>query len=150
MPNDAERILDNQSEREIWSGGPSQWQNLGWWVACVLILPIPFALWRWLVVRNMRYVLTDQRLKSSSGVFNRVTEDLELYRIKDTRFAQSFWQRMVGIGDIELSTSDATTPLVRLANIRKADEVRDTLRGLVEKRRDAKRVRELDFGHEAL
>lgn len=150
MPQSVERLADDPLEREVWSGTPSQWQNLGWWVACVLVLPIPYALWRWLVVRNTRYVLTDQRLKSSSGVFNRGTDDLELYRIKDTRFAQSLWQRMVGIGDIELSTSDATTPLVRLANIRQADQVRDTLRGLVEKRRDAKRVRELDFGHEAV
>lgn len=150
MPHDAERLPDNHSEREVWNGAPSQWQNLGWWLSCVLILPIPYALWRWLVVRNMRYVLTDQRLKSSRGVFNRVTDDLELYRVKDTRFEQSVWQRMVGIGDIELSTSDTTTPLVRLANIHHADNVRDTLRGLVEKRRDAKRVRELDFGHETL
>lgn len=150
MLDDALNLADTQTEREVWQGAPSQWQNLGWWVACVLILPIPYALWRWLVVRNQRYVLTDQRLKSSSGVFNRVTDDLELYRIKDTRFAQTVWQRLVGIGDIELSTSDATTPLVRLGNLRNADTVRDTLRGLVEKRRDAKRVRELDLGHEGL
>lgn len=150
MQHDAERLPDNASEHEVWSGTPSQWQNLGWWLSCLLILPIPYALWRWLVVRNTRYLLTDQRLKSSRGVFNRVTDDLELYRIKDTRFEQSVWQRMVGIGDIELSTSDTTTPLARLRNIRHADNVRDILRGLVEKRRDAKRVRELDFGHEAL
>lgn len=73
-----------------------------------------------------------------------------MYRIKDTRFEQSFWQRLIGIGDIELSTSDATTPLLRRGNIPDADTVRDTLRGLVEKRRDAKRVRELDFGHKAI
>ncbi|RZA29654.1 MAG: PH domain-containing protein [Lysobacteraceae bacterium] len=150
MPDDPAYMVDSQDEKEVWQGAPSQWQNLGWWLACLLVVPIPFALWRWLVVRNQRYVLTDQRLKSSRGVFNRTTDDLELYRIKDTRFAQSVWQRMVGIGDIELSTSDATTPLVRLAHIRQADAVRDTLRGLVEKRRDAKRVRELDLGHEGL
>jgi uncharacterized membrane protein YdbT with pleckstrin-like domain len=150
MSETAASLSDIGSEREVWRGAPSQWQNLGWWIACVLVLPIPFALWRWLVVRNTRYVLTDQRLKSSRGVFNRVTDDLELYRIKDTRFEQSFWQRLVGIGDIELSTSDATTPLVRIANLKDADSVRDTLRGLVEKRRDAKRVRELDLGHEAI
>ena len=33
------------SEREVWSGTPSQWQNLWAWVACVLIVPIPWALW---------------------------------------------------------------------------------------------------------
>ena len=91
MPHDAERLPDNPSEHEVWQGAPSQWQNLGWWLSCALILPIPYALWRWLVVRNTRYVLTDQRLKSSRGVFNRVTDDLELYRIKDTRFEQSVW-----------------------------------------------------------
>ncbi len=150
MTDDETPLSQSLGEQDIWQGGPSQWQNLGWWLACVLVLPIPFALWQWLVVRNTRYQLTDQRLKSTRGIFNRVTEDLELYRVKDTRFAQSFWQRLVGIGDIELSTSDATTPVVRLANIANADSVRDTLRGLVEKRRDAKRVRELDLGHDTL
>lgn len=138
------------AERIEWSGTPSQWQNLWAFVLCVLLIPIPWAIWRWLVTRTTRYTLTDQRLKSTHGVFNRVTDDLELYRVKDTRFQQSFWQRMVGIGNIVLSTSDATTPEVVLADIRGADAVRETIRRLVEIRRDAKRVRELDLGHEAL
>lgn len=137
-------------EREVWSGTPSQWQNLWAWVLCVLVVPIPWALWRALVTRSTRYTLTDQRLKTTRGVFNRVTDDLELYRVKDTHFQQTVWQRMAGIGDVVLSTSDATTPLVTLADIRGAESVRERLRGLVEQRRDAKRVRELDVGHEAL
>ena len=137
-------------ERDIWSGTPSQWQNLWAWVACVLVVPIPWALWRALVTKNTRYVLTDQRLKTTVGVFNRVTDDLELYRVKDTHFQQTVWQRMAGIGDIVLSTSDTSTPIVLMADIRGAEGVRETVRGLVEKRRDAKRVRELDVGHEAL
>jgi uncharacterized membrane protein YdbT with pleckstrin-like domain len=138
------------NEREVWSGTPSQWQNLWAWVACVLLVPIPWTLWRALVTRNTRYTLTDQRLKTTRGVFTRVTDDVELYRVKDTHFQQSFWQRMVGIGDVVLSTSDATTPIVVLASIRDAEGVREQVRALVEQRRDAKRVRELDVGHEAL
>jgi uncharacterized membrane protein YdbT with pleckstrin-like domain len=137
-------------EHPVWSGSPSQWQNLWAWVSCILIVTIPWALWRALVTRNTGYVLTDQRLKATRGVFNRVTDDLELYRVKDTHFQQTFWQRMVGIGDIVLSTSDTTTPTIVLADIRDAEGVRETVRGLVERRRDAKRVRELDVGHEAL
>jgi len=137
-------------ERAVWSGTPSQWQNLWAWVACVLLIPIPWALWRALVTRSTRYTLTDQRLKTSTGVFTRVTDDLELYRVKDTHLQQTFWQRMVGIGDVVLSTSDTTTPIVVLASIPAADSVREQLRALVEQRRDAKRVRELDVGHEAL
>ena len=138
------------SEREVWSGSPSQWQNLWAWVACLLLIPIPWALWRALATRSTRYVLTDQRLKNSRGVFNRITDDLELYRVKDTHFQQTFWQRMVGIGDIVLSTSDTTTPTVVLADIADAESVRVRIRALVEQRRDAKRVRELDVGHEAI
>ena len=137
-------------ERDVWSGRPSQWQNIGAWVACIALVPIPWALWRALVTRGTRYTLTDQRLKVTRGVFNRVTDDLELYRVKDTHFQQTFWQRMVGIGDIVLSTSDTTTPTVVVADIKDADSVRERVRGLVEQRRDAKHVRELDVGHEAI
>ena len=133
-----------------WQGRPSQWQNFWWWVSCVLLLPIPWALWRAAVVHNTVYTLTDQRLKFTRGVLTKVTDDLELYRVKDTHFQQTFWQRMVGIGDIVLSTSDTTTPTVVLADIRDAEGVRERVRALVEQRRDAKRVRELDVGHEAL
>lgn len=136
-------------ERAVWEGTPSQWSNLGWWIACVLVVTIPLALWQWLVVRNTRYVLTDQRLRKSSGVLNRRTDDLELYRVKDTRYAQSVWQRMVGIGDIEMLTSDTTSPVVLMRNIPDAERVRDTLRSLVEQRRDAKRVREVDLANES-
>jgi uncharacterized membrane protein YdbT with pleckstrin-like domain len=103
-----------------------------------------------MVTRSTRYLLTDQRLKNTRGVFNRITDDLELYRVKDTHFQQTFWQRMGGIGDIVLSTSDTTTPTVVLADIKDAEGVRERIRGLVEQRRDAKRVRELDVGHEAI
>lgn len=138
------------TERIEWSGTPSQWQNWLAYLLCVLVIPIPWAIWRWLVTRTTRYTLTDERLKATRGVFTRIADDLELYRVKDTRFEQGFWQRMVGIGDIVLSTSDATTPTVLLADIKDADTVRETLRRLVEIRRDAKRVRELDLGHETL
>ena len=139
-----------QAEREVWSGTPSQWQNVGWWIASILIVPLPFALWNWLVIRNTRYVLTDQRLKIVRGVFNRTIEDIELYRIKETRLTQTFLQRLVKLGDVALGTSDVSSPTLRLASLPDAESVRDTLRGLVEARRDAKGVRELDVGREAI
>ena len=139
-----------EAEREVWSGTPSQWQNIGWWIASILLVPLPFAIWNWVVIRNTRYVLTNERLKISRGVFNRTIEDIELYRIKDTRLTQTFLQRMVKLGDVELGTSDASSSTVRLASLPDAEAVRDTLRGLVEARRDAKGVRELDVGRDAL
>ena len=131
-------------EQTQWTGGPSQWRNLGWWLSCLLVLPIPYAIWKWLVTRNTVYTLTDQRLKFTVGVFNKVTQDLELYRVRDTKFQQSFFERMVGLGEIVLHTTDETSPVISLAYIRDAEAVREKMRGLVEARRDAKRVRYLD------
>jgi uncharacterized membrane protein YdbT with pleckstrin-like domain len=131
-------------ERIEWTGSPSQWQNLGWWLLCLLVLPIPYALWKWLLTRNTVYTLTDQRLKFTRGVLSKVTEDLELYRVRDTKFQQNFFERMAGLGEIVLYTTDETSPMISLGYIRDAEAVREKMRGLVEARRDAKRVRYLD------
>jgi uncharacterized membrane protein YdbT with pleckstrin-like domain len=131
-------------ERIEWSGHPSQWRNAGWFAACILVLPIPVALWKWLETRNTLYTLTDERLKFTRGVFTRTTEDLELYRVRDTKFSQGVLERMVGLGHIDLFTTDETSPEVRLPFIPDAESVREKIRALVEARRDAKRVRYLD------
>jgi len=131
-------------EQVVWQGHPSQWRNFWWFLSCLLLLPIPFALWMWLETRNTVYTLSDQRLKFTRGVLSKTTEDLELYRVRDTKFTQSVWERMVGLGAIELHTTDETSPMIRLPFIRDAEKVREQIRGLVEARRDAKRVRYLD------
>jgi uncharacterized membrane protein YdbT with pleckstrin-like domain len=131
-------------ERIEWTGHPSQWQNLGWFALCLLLIPIPVAVWKWLETRNTTYTLSDQRLKFTRGVFTKTTEDLELYRVRDTKFEQSLFERMVGLGKIQLFTTDETSPTIILGFIAEAEAVREKIRGLVEARRDAKRVRYLD------
>jgi len=131
-------------EQVVWVGRPSQWRNFGWFASCLLLIPIPWAIWKWLETRNTVYTLTDERLKFTRGVLTKTTEDLELYRVRDTKFQQSFWERMLGLGELELYTTDETTTVISLPYIRDAEAVREKLRGLVEARRDAKRVRYLD------
>ena len=126
-------------ERIEWTGTPSQMQNLGWYIACLLLIPIPWAIWRWAVTRNTVYTLTDQRLSIRRGVFNRVTEDLELYRVRDTRLEQTFFERMFGLGEVILFTSDASTPEIHLPWLKNAATLRESVRRLSEARRDAKR-----------
>ena len=127
-------------EQVVWQGHPSQWRNFWWFLSCLLLIPIPFAFWMWLETRNTLYTLTDQRLKFTRGVLSKTTEDLELYRVRDTKFVQS----VCGLGQIELYTTDETSPVIRLPFIANAEGVREQIRGLVEARRDAKRVRYLD------
>lgn len=136
------------NETTIWEGRPSQWTNAGWFLSCLLVLPIPFAIWRYLVVSCTRWTLTNQRLRMSSGVLNKKFDDLELYRVKDITVEQPLVQRLVGLGTIKMITSDATTPELRLSAIPDPRGVQDVLRSEVERARRERGVRELDVHDE--
>lgn len=131
-------------EGEVWSRSPSQWVNFWWFASCLLVLPIPFAFWKWLTIRCTRYTLTTQRLQLETGVFSKHLEEIELYRIKDSELDRPFIQRIVGLGSVHVLSSDATMPEMRLHSIHNADGVRELIREHVEKVRKARGVRELD------
>lgn len=131
-------------EQHVWTDTPSQWPNAGWFALGVLVLPLPWAIWKYVSTRCTKLTLTTERLRIQSGVFSKVIEEVELYRVKDTELTRSFWQRLVGLGTISLVTSDATAKDFRLANIKDAEQVRELIRGKVEIVRRARGVRELD------
>lgn len=139
--------MADSNERVEWTGTPSQWQNLGWFLSCLLLIPIPWAIWRWLVVKNTVFTLTTERLRMRRGVLNRTTDDLELYRVRDTRFEQTFWERMFGVGEVILYTTDASTPEVHIPWLKDAELLREAVRKFAEARRDAKGVRALESGN---
>ena len=164
--------MSASQENTVWSGTPSQLNNLGLYVLCALVaialiasagsfagisrtivltlvlLPVGVALWRWLVTMSTRYTLTDQRLILRRGVLGRTTDYVELYRVKDSHYAQSFFERLLGLGTITLRTTQDSAPLVLLAGMSGPESLWNQIRGLVEARRDAKGVREVDMNTE--
>jgi uncharacterized membrane protein YdbT with pleckstrin-like domain len=63
-----------------------------------LLLPLAWALWKWLEVKSTRFTLTDQRLIVSNGIFTKRTNETELYRVRDTSIEEPFFYRMFGVG----------------------------------------------------
>lgn len=133
-----------QPETTIWSGTSSQWTNFIPFVLCVLIIPIPFAIYRWLAVKCTKFTLTSQRFRIERGILNKHFDELELYRVKDITMSQPFIQRLVGLGTVAMVTSDATTPTIVLPAIAEPRIVLDQIRGEVERVRRERNVRELD------
>ncbi len=131
-------------EAPIWEDTPSQWVNVLPFLSCLLVVPIPWAVYRWLATRCTNYRLTTQRLRFSHGILNRQVDDLELYRVKDITVAQPLLLRMVGLGNLTLVTSDATTPTLPIPAIKDPLHVKDLLRERVEHLRRERGVRELD------
>jgi membrane protein YdbS with pleckstrin-like domain len=136
-------------EEIVWRGTSSQWKNFGAYflcgLFCWLIVPIFFALVRYLQTRCKIFELTTQRFKITSGVFTKTTETLELYRVKDIQTRQPFFSRLVGIENIQMTTSDASSPSVLIEAVPTSVGFADKLRNQVEIIRQQKRVREIDI-----
>jgi uncharacterized membrane protein YdbT with pleckstrin-like domain len=132
----------------IWSATEGQVVNLGYFALCLafcwLLLPIVAMVVRYLRTALHCYELTGQRLRERTGILNRQTEELELYRVKDMAIEQPLAQRLFGRGRIVLQTSDRSTPLVVLNGIAAPREVAQLLREHVEQCRATRGVREID------
>jgi uncharacterized membrane protein YdbT with pleckstrin-like domain len=137
------------AEETVWRGTSSQWRNFGVYVLCGLfcwlIVPIFIALARYLQTKCKVYELTTERLKITQGVFSKVTDTLELYRVKDLETQQPFLYRLVGVENIHINTSDQSTPFVFVEAIPSSVGFADKLRHNVELIRQQKRVREIDI-----
>jgi uncharacterized membrane protein YdbT with pleckstrin-like domain len=162
------------AEATVWRGTSSQAKNAGAFVLCGLclcvlfllfavlwrnesaidlspyilspaIVPIFIALSRFLQTKNKIYELTTERLKITEGIFNKITETLELYRVKDLETRQPFWERAFGIENVQISTADVSTPFVLIEAVLKKIGLGDKIRNAVENVRMQKRVRELDI-----
>jgi uncharacterized membrane protein YdbT with pleckstrin-like domain len=137
------------AEETVWQGRSSQWKNFGVFILCGLfcwlIVPIFIALARYLQTKCKIYELTTERLKITEGVFSKVTDTLELYRVKDLETRQPFLYRLVGVENIHINTSDVSTPFVFIEAIPSTVGFGDKLRNQVEIIRTQKRVREIDI-----
>ena len=137
------------AEEIVWRGTSSQWKNFGFYLLCGLfcwlLVPIFFGLARYFQTKCKIFELTTQRFKITSGVFSKVTETLELYRVKDIETRQPFLSRLVGIENVHMNTSDTSSPIVLIDAVPSGVGLADKLRNQVEIIRQQKRVREIDI-----
>jgi uncharacterized membrane protein YdbT with pleckstrin-like domain len=137
------------AEETVWRGTSSQWKNFGLYILCGLfcwlVVPIFMALARYLQTKNKVYELTTERIKITEGIFSKATDTLELYRVKDLETHQPFLYRLVGIENVHLNTSDASSPFILIPAIPHSVGLTDKIRNQVEVIRQQKGVREIDI-----
>lgn len=171
MPTDDAPPPSPAAEATLWSGHTSQWVHFWYYFFCILLaagisvaatvfglatagvgmlgylaLIIPLLMWltRWWVTKCTTYELTTQRLRIRAGILNKTVDELELFRVRDYTMEQPFLLRLVGLGNLTMITTDATTPTVAMRAIPNVEAVREKLRNAVQNERDRKRVRQMD------
>lgn len=157
----------NQEETLVWRGSPSQWTNLGaylFWLAvaagivaayflttvgplvlAALALPALFMLGRWLQTHFHVYEVTNERIRTSTGLLSRRTSELELYRVRDYATIEPFWLRMVGRGHLVIETADRSNAQVVLRAVPRVAWLKDQVRAHTERMRQLRGVRDLEI-----
>ena len=129
-------------EKQLYIGRPSQILNI-----------ISFIIWSWtlfvpiiiyLKTRFTVYEITDQRIKLKTGILNQEIDECELYRVRDYKVVKPFFQRIFGLGKIELVTSDRSNSNINLNGIKDPESLYNLIRDNVENIRRKTGTRELD------
>ncbi|HEX2606602.1 MAG TPA: PH domain-containing protein [Flavisolibacter sp.] len=141
-------------EKMICEVRPSQILNLGAFLICfigmaaiitlviytgnnvllaLLIIPVIYALWKYLEIQTTTLKLTDQRIIIRKGIFNKTTKETELYRVRDSSIEEPFFYRLFGCGNVLLyTTTDESDANIRLTAYKKPHWLKDQVRNYSE------------------
>ena len=87
-----------------------------------------------------KYVLTDEKLLVNTGFLSRTQEEIRLYRITDFSVKQRFLQRIFGVGNIYISSSDNAQGEFEIKDIKKPYDIKELLSDMVENERVKKGI----------
>lgn len=87
------------------------------------------------------YTLTDKMLIIKTGFLNTTEDEVKLYRIVDMTVRRSLWQRIVGLGSLEVNSKDQSSGNFEIKNIKHVKEFRAYLTEYLEKDRSSRGMR---------
>ena len=70
------------------------------------------------------YSLDNDRLYIRRGLLNLTDDEVQLFRIQDFRVEYKLIDRIFGVGDIIIKSTDRTSPTVKLENVKYPSEVK--------------------------
>lgn len=142
-----------ETEKTIHQTSPSQIVNLKYFVlsgliaAGIIVLtgllnnpvllallaaPLGYAWWKWLLVKSTKLTITDQRLIVSQGVFSKITNETELYRVRDTSIEEPFFYRLFGVGNIVVYSTDEAESKLEFKAFHRPHWIKDQIRNYAE------------------
>jgi uncharacterized membrane protein YdbT with pleckstrin-like domain len=82
----------------------------------------------WIKLRSTTYTVTNQRVLIEQGVVTKTVDEIDLRYVDDSLFQQGLVDRILGIGNVTLISSDKTTPRYVLRSISDPRGVRELIR----------------------
>jgi len=119
----------------------------GWWLPLLgvalaaLLIAVPV-----LLVRSVRYRITNYRIDYERGIFAKDIDTLELWHVEDLKFHQSLLDRLLQVGQITVLSHDETTPTLLLRSIPQPRPVYEALKTRILAVKRQRGVVKLDTG----
>jgi membrane protein YdbS with pleckstrin-like domain len=94
----------------------------------ITIVAILYWLFKWLNWKSTVYRITNDRIEFEHGIFSKSVRNLDLWRIQDVDFNQSFIQRVFCLGRVHIETSDKDIPIIDVGPIKGARDLYNNLK----------------------
>ncbi len=100
------------------------------WIATAIIITIQLIVLTvaWIRLRATSYTVTNQRVLIEQGVFTKTVDEIDLRYVDDSQFQQTLVDRILGIGNVTLISSDKTSPRYMLRSVKDPRGVRELVR----------------------
>jgi len=130
---------DAQVEQVLFRGHPAALFSAWQWLLAVLTLGLALLPLWWRSI-GTTFEITTQRVRIERGVFSKVKDSIELFRIDHFDLHKPLGMRLAGHCLLHLRSSDASFPAVALYGIPGLEQLADTLRECSLRERSRRRV----------
>ena len=121
-------------EEVVWVGEPALASLAGTVITGIVTIPLLIGILillaapvSYLSIKNTDFVVTTKSLYVKQGVVSTNIETVDLDKIQNTEYSQSFWGKQLGFGNIEVSTAGSSGSDVTFRAIENARAVRDRI-----------------------
>ncbi len=128
-----------ETEKPLFTGHPLIIYSFWQWLAVILTLGIAYLVY-WIRSISTTYEITTQRVRVERGLFSKLKENVELFRIDHFDLHKPLGMRLAGQCMLHLRSSDASFETVMLYGIPSLEGLADTLRECSLRERTRRRV----------
>lgn len=93
-------------------------------IGILILLALP---WSYLAIKNTDFVVTTKSLYVKRGVVSTNIETVDIDKIQNTEFSQSFWGKQFDFADIDVSTAGSSGAEITFKSIADARAVRERI-----------------------
>jgi len=123
---------NNQIEDVLYEEHPSMFRNhpIYFIICCIVSLSIvgliPLAIWYFKSI-GTTLIITEERTTLRRGVFSKYTTEVTHDNVRNVQIAQSFFQRLMGVGNVGISSAGQSGVEIYVRGIPDPDRVRELI-----------------------